>query len=156
MGRLGRILWKIRLEQGPERQVRLTSRRWSECERRLPALFCMLFWHTGVVANYPNFKGLSACKVNKRNCHIPEIKSKLFPPNFKTHMFPSCLLLPPRFLLFPPLTAATLCVPSSSSCQDLLLMFSLCLEDKAGPLPRLQCYPQCLAHSSSSINICSK
>lgn len=130
MGRLGRILWKVRLEQGPERQVRLTSRRWNECERRLPALFCMLFWHTGVVAHYPNFKGLSACKVNKRNCHIPEIKIQTLPSKFQDPQVP---ILPPSPTWVPSLPSPHC---SHAVCSKLiqlpgpLLMFSLCLEEK--------------------------
>lgn len=122
--------------------------------READALSCVLFWHTGGAAKYPDSNSLSAFKVSERNCHMSRVNPNSFPKMASPHVptLPRCpIFSSSSFLpsLQPP------CSPSSSSSQD---FFYCCFPSawrmnaiRARPLSHLQLYPQCLAHSRNLI-----
>ena len=72
-GRRWKILGKNEMGTGSRKTGQTDQQEKGKLERCLPCPAALLSWHFRLPAKYPYFKGHSACKVNARSCHIPEI-----------------------------------------------------------------------------------
>lgn len=72
-GRRWKILGKSEIGSGSRKTGQTDQQETGKLERCLPCPAALQSWNFGLPAQYPYFKRLSACKLNARRCHIPEI-----------------------------------------------------------------------------------